>query len=347
MRRLNAHAKVLERTLKTLESKGIIRAMKSVKHPQRKMFIVAGLQPSEEATGGAWYTDGSLDSDLITVIVDRIEDFVSQKSWRPVAEESQPLTDSSNNKRKAPHDGFDEKGKGKSKMARIDDDQPRSVSPELKRKSKHHKFHAHKVWASQEAGYSGYPTLPDITRHINNSKITNSIFPQNAIGQLLEIMVYDERLFKVERSTRGDELPDEAEEDTITMFRCFKSPAARAEEQERARKYVSDSSAVRKAARRQFELEEIGRGGTSEVPCLKCPAFELCGDGGPVNAVTCPYFDEWYVKAAKADAQVDPWPGGEEFIKEGEAKKDRRTKSLPVIVVRVEEKTGDPTKTEE
>ena len=313
--------------------------MKSVKYPQRKMYIVSGLQPSEEATGGAWYTDGTLDVPLITIIGDKIEEYCSQKSWITITED-QRLTDSTNNKRKTPHDGFDVKGKGKSKMARIDDDQPRSVSPELKHKSKPHKSHARKSYIPQDAGYCGYPTLSDITRHINASKITNSLFPQTAIAQLLEIMAYDDKLVKVSRPTRGDELPDEGQDDVVTMFRCFKPPSARDKQKELAHMLVSDSSATRKAGRRQFELEEIGRGGTSEVPCLKCPAFELCGDGGPVNVKTCPYFDEWYVKAAKADIPDDPWPGGEEFIKEGEAKKDRRLKSLPTVVVKVEENTA-------
>ena len=339
---------MLERTLKTLESKGIIRSMRNVKHPQRKMFIVAGLQPSEEATGGAWYTDGELDIALLTVIGDTIEEFVSRRSWVPIVEETQPLTTGTNNKRKTPHDGFDVKGKGKAKIARIDDSQPRSESPEMKHKTpKHHKSHQRKTYVPQEPGFSGYPTLSDITHHINTSKVTTSVFPQNAILQLLEIMVYDDRLATIERAIRADEIPDDGKDDTVTMYRCYASPAAREKSKEMAHGFGSESSATRKAARRQFELEELGRGGTSEVPCIKCPAFEMCGDGGPVNVRTCPYFDEWYVKAAKADMGVDPWPGGQEFIKDGEMKKDRRLKSLPAVAVKVEEKAVDLTKVEE
>ena len=312
------------------------------------MFIVAGLQPSEEATGGAWYTDGELDIALLTVIGDTIEEFVSRRSWVSIVEETQPLTTSTNNKRKTPHDGFDVKGKGKAKIARIDDSQPRSESPEMKHKTpKHHKSHQRKSYVPQEPGFSGYPTLSDITHHINTSKVTTSVFPQNAILQLLEIMVYDDRLATVERAIRADELPDDGKDDTVTMYRCYASPAAREKSKEMAHGFGSESSATRKAARRQFELEELGRGGTSEVPCIKCPAFEMCGDGGPMNVRTCPYFDEWYVKAAKADMGVDPWPGGEEFIKDGEMKKDRRLKSLPAVAVKVEEKAVDLTKVEE
>ena len=312
------------------------------------MFIVAGLQPSEEATGGAWYTNGVLDIDLITVVGDIVEEFVSRRSWVSQVEDTKALTTGTNNKRKTPHDGFDVKGKGKAKIARIDDSQPRSESPEVKHKTpKHHKSHLRKTYIPQEPGYSGYPTLSDITRHVNSSNVTISTFPQNAIAQLLEIMVYDDRLFAVERPTRGDEVADHGQDATVTMYRCFKSPAAREKSKEIAHMFGSESPTDQKAARRHFELEEIGRGGTSEVPCLKCPAFGICGDGGPVNVKTCPYFDEWYVKAAKADTGADPWPGSDDFIREGEMKKDKRLKGLPAVTVEVEEKPLDLTKLEE
>jgi DNA-directed RNA polymerase III subunit RPC6 len=333
---------VLDRTLKTLESKGVIRPMKNVKNPQRKMFIVAGLHPNEEATGGAWYTEGKLDSDLVNVIGAQVEAFVSEKSWAQVNDQSQPLINNNNNKRKAPHDDFHVKGKGKAKVARIDDDQPRSISPELKHKSKHRKAHAPKSYVPRDPGYSGYPTLSDITRYVNTSKVTASIFPQNAIAQLIDIMVYDERLFPIERPTRDDEIPDNSDNNKVTMYRCFNSPAAHYKAKELYHMSQSIDSATRRAARREYELDVIGRGGTSEIPCIECPAADLCGDGGPINVRTCPYFDEWYIKAAKADIEADPWPGGDEFIREGEAKKEKRLKKLPPVPIKVEvEEKGD------
>lgn len=337
MKRLNAHAKVLERTLKTLEHKGIIRSMKNVKFPNRKMFIVAGLQPSEEVTGGAWFTDQKLDTELLLVVSETIEDFVSHRSWVEVAPQTQPLTDGSNNKRKTPHDGFDVKGKGKAKVARLDDNQPRSESPELHRKSKHSK-RGPKSYVPQAAGYHGYPTLPDITRYINNSKVTTSIFPQNAIQELLDIMVYDERLFKMSRPTRGDEIPDEGSEDTIEMYRCFNSPSERQKMYDVVHMSSSVDEVTRKAGRRLIELEDVGRGGTSEIPCLRCPAFDLCGDGGPVNVITCPYYDEWYLRACKADKEVDPWPEGKDFVERGDARRKERLKTLPAAPVKPEAK---------
>ncbi|KAL8822997.1 MAG: hypothetical protein Q9191_006278 [Dirinaria sp. TL-2023a] len=47
-------------------------------------------------------------------------------------------------------------------------------------------------------------------------------------------------------------------------------------------------------------LRQVGRwggsnhaGGLREAPCGRCPIFEICDDGGPVNAKTCEYFEDW------------------------------------------------------
>ena len=37
---------------------------------------------------------------------------------------------------------------------------------------------------------------------------------------------------------------------------------------------------------------EFGNGLT-EAPCGRCPVFEFCEEGGPVNARSCEYFQEW------------------------------------------------------
>ena len=328
--RMTAHAKVLEKVLKSLEVKGRVVQIKDVNHPQRKVYMVKGLTPSVESTGGAWYTEGNLDKVLLMTVSDAIELFVAEKSWNKV--ESASLTN--NSKRKTPHDGFDIKGKSKS--VSIYEDQLRSISPEMKHKSKTRgalsvKYNPH------HAGYQGYPTLADISNHLITSKLTAAL-PTTAVAQLLQTMIYDDRLFPMRRSIRGGETSDDEEGDTITMYRCFKTfPDVQKRCQALMR--VSDKSAseARQALPRWMELEDIGRGGASEVPCLTCPAFDLCGDGGPVNVVTCPYFDEWYVQAAKADEEGgEPWAGGVDLIKRGEAKKVKRQRTLADAEIKVE-----------
>lgn len=33
--------------------------------------------------------------------------------------------------------------------------------------------------------------------------------------------------------------------------------------------------------------------GQTEVPCGKCPVFDFCAEGGPVNAEECEYWEGW------------------------------------------------------
>ncbi|RMZ86357.1 hypothetical protein DV736_g6419, partial [Chaetothyriales sp. CBS 134916] len=331
--RLAAHAKVLERIYKTLEAKALIKPMKSVQYPQRKMYIISSLQPSEEATGGAWYTDGQLDAELMITVAGAIELRVSEQSWFEVGQhEHNAAAEPINGKRKTTHDGFDVNDKGKAKAARLDDNQPRSLSPEPhNHKAKKHGSSADKVYLPHEPGYQGYPTLHQITRMVTSSGVTRGAsIPVNAIKDLLEVMVYDDRLYKMRRPIHTDETPDEAGGDTITTYRSFKTPAAcRAQMRLEFQATTMEKPGQSKAARRHLELEDIGRGGTSELPCLQCPAFDLCGDGGPVNVDTCVYFDEWFVKTAIADQLAgDSWENGEAFIKEGQATKSRREAAL-------------------
>jgi len=247
--------------------------MKSVKFPGRKMFIVSSLQPSEEATGGAWFTDGVLDKEFMDQIALWIEIDVSRNSWREV---DRAPAESHNKQRNANKKSYE------------------PFAP----------------------GHNGYPTLKDITKAVFDAKVSQQPLPENAIAQLLEVMVYDDRLFKMRRIARQGEVPDGPESDEVTMFRCFSTPNDLTTRNNHERRLRETTGMTLKNARRQQELEDIGSGGASEVPCMRCPVSEECEDGGPVNANTCVYFAEWYEKQAVADEEDGrPWPGRERKIK--------------------------------
>lgn len=288
------HARVLDRVYKSLEVKGLIKSMKHVNHPNRKMYILSGLDPSEEATGGSWFSEGHLDVGLVDTISKVIEVYVSNKSWQMVEEEGvEEQAHSPGQKRKAPASGFEER-EDRGKAAKGNDGQ---------HKGKGAKAVPQKSYLPFNAGHKSYPTLRDITRHILDIKVTATILPQNAILQLVQVLVYDDRLFKMHRTPNDDELPDDPINNTITMYRCFKNPTDLYEQHQLGKRKDSHHDSVRKAAFRQQELEDIGPGGASEVPCLRCPAFDICGDGGLVNANTCKYFDQWYVQLAEAETE--------------------------------------------
>lgn len=284
------HAKVLDRVYKSLETKGLIKPMKSVKHPQRKMYIRAGLTPSEEATGGTWFNDGRLDIGMIEAVTSAIEAYCSLQSWKE-AEDEEPEDWVSTLKRKQPDGGFDQEGKGKQKKLEngkieVKSKQPPKYQPIAPR-------------------YQGYPTLDAISQELIDKRITQLAIPNNALQQVLDVMIYDGRLHRLQRDARADETPDDPDRNQIFMYRCFTNPYQLGQKRSRQLKIQGQHH----SAIRAQEIEDLGRGGFSEVPCLDCPVFEICGDGGPVNVKTCIYLPEWKEKLEAADSEAgDTWP---------------------------------------
>lgn len=77
----NLHQHVVLRCLKSLESQSYIKAVKSVKHPQRKIYMLYHLTPSIEVTGGPWFTDSELDTDFIDSLLIIVWKFVASKTY--------------------------------------------------------------------------------------------------------------------------------------------------------------------------------------------------------------------------------------------------------------------------
>jgi DNA-directed RNA polymerase III subunit RPC6 len=327
--RISAHAQVLERVLKGLTNKGLIKSMSSVKNPGRKMWILAGLQPNEEATGGAWFTNGDLDTSLLQAVAAVVEIYVSEQSWEELdsADHPSPL----NNKRKAPADGFDDQADSRSKSARLENTHHHKGKPSMHPTKSYRPFHP---------GYTKYPTLTEISRHILKSNITGTTLPQNAIAQLLDVMVYDNKLFKVSRRPNSGDDDDPENVDSIIMYRSFKTPQDLYEENQLVTRTNSHKSEVKKAAIRQQQLEEVGPGGASEVPCMSCPVFDICDNGGPTNVRTCKYFDQWYLVLAEADREAGV--GVYAPKDKGKLKDKGKGKATAAIEVEMEVDTEDP-----
>ena len=50
------------RMLKALETRGLVKSVRSVANGSRKVYMLRGLEPAREVTGGAWYTGHEFDS---------------------------------------------------------------------------------------------------------------------------------------------------------------------------------------------------------------------------------------------------------------------------------------------
>ncbi|KAI9476588.1 MAG: RNA polymerase Rpc34 [Benjaminiella poitrasii] len=80
-KKTNLHTIVLNRTLKSLEQKQEIKAVKHVKYPTRKIYMLFNVTPSSEVTGGAWYTDQELDVDFIESLKTACLKYIMSRSF--------------------------------------------------------------------------------------------------------------------------------------------------------------------------------------------------------------------------------------------------------------------------
>lgn len=79
--RTNLHQTIMTRCLKTLEQKQLVKSVKSVKFPTRKIYMLYDLTPSIELSGGPWYTDNELDTGFIHELSMACLRYIQARSW--------------------------------------------------------------------------------------------------------------------------------------------------------------------------------------------------------------------------------------------------------------------------
>mmetsp|Transcript_46276 Transcript_46276/g.142773 ORF Transcript_46276/g.142773 Transcript_46276/m.142773 type:complete len:319 (+) Transcript_46276:103-1059(+) len=79
--RSNLQQQQVAKVLRTLESRGLIRSVKSVAAKNQKLYMLAGLEPSVAVTGGAWYTDDQeFDHALIQVLQQASLEYIARSA---------------------------------------------------------------------------------------------------------------------------------------------------------------------------------------------------------------------------------------------------------------------------
>ena len=229
--RTNLHQIVMNRCLKTLESKNLIKPIQSAKYPKRKIYILAALQPSDDVTGGPFYTDGALDEAFIEELNIVAERHVLAKSWyHPPSKGS----------------------KKKNKKSQMSQQEAEGLREQELEDQQHQNRDSRRAMVPMPPGYTKYPTISDITRSINDSGRFQVVMKEAEVRQLMEVLCWSGRVMKVMEG------------------RAYKSV-----------KYGPGLDGV--------QVEN----GLTEAPCGRCPVFDLCEEGGPVNARTCTYFQDW------------------------------------------------------
>jgi len=227
--RTNLHQTVMNRCLKTLEAKNYIKPVKSAKNVGRKMYMIASLQPSEDVTGGPFYTDGVLDEEFVHQMANWSEKYIIARSWW--------------------HPPSRELARKREKTKLTQEQAEELRAQEL---GKEMGGERNKSMLPMPPGYTGYPTVPEITKALNASGLSGIIMKEAEMRQLLDVLCWDGLLEK-----------------------------------------VMDGKAY-KAVRRVRGQHGEGLGnGLTEAPCGRCPVFNLCEEGGPVNARNCEYFQDW------------------------------------------------------
>ncbi|KAI9814695.1 MAG: 34-kDa subunit of RNA polymerase III (C) [Thelocarpon impressellum] len=176
--RTNIHQSIMTRSIKNLESRGLIKSIKSVRWPARIFYMLASLTPSEDVTGGPWFTDGELDTDFVEVLCAQIELYITSKSFRRINAPSSALKKSSKSKAtRAQVEALRDK-----ELATP----PRPPKPRERDRLLHF-----------PPGYTGYPTLADIMAWLNDSRISEVPLAEEHVRQLMDILCYDRRVERV------------------------------------------------------------------------------------------------------------------------------------------------------
>jgi DNA-directed RNA polymerase III subunit RPC6 len=272
--RLKMHESVMKQCIKELERRGYITDMKSVEHPNKKMYIKANLKPSDRATGGPWYTDNDLDEAFIA----QLEVVIFRLVMRDSASCS---THGGGTKKptKGVLKGGEQMERGKKRgPGEMSDDTGAAASHQMSPTAARH--HRKEVLLPLPAGYIGYPTVKEIATKIAHSGLTmNTTLTEADIQQLVDVLVFDGLIepIKVGRR-RGYKVMRIAKQDPKPMIKQKQREHALGEDEE--------------PMEQKLEAKR-GMNGLMEAPCGRCPVFELCEEGGPVSPSNCVYFQQW------------------------------------------------------
>ncbi|EJU01296.1 hypothetical protein DACRYDRAFT_52685 [Dacryopinax primogenitus] len=321
----NLHATVINRCLKQLEQRQLVKSVKNVKFPTRKTYMLFNLKPSVELTGGPWFNDNELDVGFIEGLLQAVYTFIEKKvnTQTFVGDDYQVWPTSRTDKyptladvRRFVHgsgltevkledehvkslldvlvyDGKIESlpgsgGKGWEEKE-SDEDRERERSREKRKKRK------------RAASESDEESEDDRARRKKRSKRRSRSDDEDEKDEKHdsddEHSHHRSGNMKRKRSSRSDESESEEDDDGSDQPRSRKKRRASLSPtrslspvtfRDASPLSLSFSGSVFRAVRR-----ETYGSGLSEIPCGLCEVFDFCAPKGPVNARDCQYYDDW------------------------------------------------------
>lgn len=82
-------AGTLARLTKTLEHRRLIKQITPAQYKTRKVWMLYELEPASELSGGSWYKDGQIDSDLINLLRSKTLEYLANTGEAVTAEDVQ------------------------------------------------------------------------------------------------------------------------------------------------------------------------------------------------------------------------------------------------------------------
>lgn len=339
--RANLHQTVMQRCLKSLESKGLIKAVKSVKFPTRKIYMLSSLTPSVELSGGPWYTDNELDTVFIDQLCTVLYQFIASKTWPGKRDESRDPSD----RPIYPASHINSLPTASTclhflKNANITDtdlqvENVQSLLDVLVYDGKVEKIpHFRRggnddddddEWTSKgkRDGYSDDSSEGSV---VGSSDEENSEESRSSSDSESS---EDDRRKRKRKSSKSDRRSSSKSKSGRSSRHSSRDREDRRKKDKRKRKNDSSSKSIslRDDSENSEEDEDdedvIMNTGSSagsvfvyravrqirletgwiEVPCAHCPVFDFCSAGGPVNAEGCLYMRDWIKRCANMRAK--------------------------------------------
>ncbi|KAI0059533.1 hypothetical protein BV25DRAFT_1049843 [Artomyces pyxidatus] len=277
------HQTVVDRALKSLTQKGLVKTVPDVRYKTRKIYMLAALEPAAEMSGGPWYTDNELDTEVVRLLCRACLKLIRDKTVpkrgldaaRPLYSiECAPAYPSALHIQRA-------LGKSKITDMELSVAQVEMLLTVLVLDGEIEKFPAFgaTLWPADDSD-----TDDAEEQHVHEVRKRRRTSEGDG----------EARQRKRRRRTYGSSSDDAEDSDIGSPNRRRKH--TRLPEQEGEDSESGDSSprstSVEEGSAyvyRAIHRERLAPGLT-EAPCGQCPRFAFCREGGPVNPGECAYF---------------------------------------------------------
>ncbi|EMC99857.1 hypothetical protein BAUCODRAFT_63420 [Baudoinia panamericana UAMH 10762] len=268
----------VDKAMNRLENARLVKVIRNVKSPMQKTYLLSHLMPTDDVTGGSFFDSGDLDESLIDEIKNLIIFKVRMDSWSEQRVHSKSrrgrspaaLEDGDEVEYEQPDHAVTSPTRKRKRTNDIED------LATLKRQSYNPDTDPLTYTQLPYPAYSkSYPTTDDIMTWLKTTPAIRATKQEqltvDEIQRVLDVLVWDDKLEKVGagyRSVRG------------VVCRQPGQPSESDEED-------GDEDGV----------VGLRKGnGLTEAPCGRCPVFDLCEEGGPINASSCVYWAAWIEK---------------------------------------------------